>query len=322
MGTGRCPVIDNNPSAASPTGTARGLPPSLPLFSGGDPDQSAANLLAGGSSQDPHTQAGKDAQANPLTEGQVASLHCNGPHNPAGLLPPRLVKRILNLEYVEMSDISPDEVQTATPGMPPPPPKKPIQDISLWVEKFATMASVLVSRFPEKAPELFAYLTSVVKAERNFEGNRWVVYDRCYRREALANKSLDWSLPNTRLYNEAFTGHARSIPRCGHCLQEDHSSATCPRNPSRGWFPWLMDPSMVSSAPSPQPRSNERCHRYNDGRCHNTSNTCKYVHKCRECGGPHPAFHCTRGGQRRARSRSPTQHRQYQRNPPPSGRRQ
>ena len=116
MGTSRYPITDNNPSAASPVGTARGLPSSLPLFSGGDTDQSAVNLLAGGSasSQNPHTHADKDAQTNALTEGQVTKLHSNGPHNPAGLLPPRLVKRILNLEYIEMSEISPDEVPTAT----------------------------------------------------------------------------------------------------------------------------------------------------------------------------------------------------------------
>ena len=47
-------------------------------------------------------------------------------------------------------------------------------------------------------------------------------YDRCYCREALANKCLDWFLPNTRWYNEAC--HARTIPCCTYCLQEDHAS--------------------------------------------------------------------------------------------------
>ena len=83
------------------------------------------------------------------------------------------------------------------------------------------MAAILCTRFPNKAPELFAYMATIVKAERNFDNSRWVSYDRCYRREALAMKSLDWSLPNSRLYNEAFTGHAKSI----HSVVEDHLSA-------------------------------------------------------------------------------------------------
>ncbi len=36
-------------------------------------------------------------------------------------------------------------------------------------------------------------------------------------------------MPNLRLYNEAIMGHARTIPRCSLCLQEDYSAAVCPR---------------------------------------------------------------------------------------------
>jgi hypothetical protein len=50
------------------------------------------------------------------------------------------------------------------------------------------MAAVLATRFPSKAPELFAYQATITRAERNYEGKRWVAYDRHYRREALARK--------------------------------------------------------------------------------------------------------------------------------------
>ena len=249
-----------------------------------------------------------DSQADPLSGPQEAGLHSNGPYNPAALLPPHLVKRILNLEFVEIADISPNEAPAASPGHPPPLPKKPIQDISLWAEKFSTMAAILASRFPEKAPELFMYMAAIVRAERNYGGNRWVLYDRCYRREALANKSLDWSQMNSRLYSEAFTGYAKAIPRCTHCLQDDHVSAACPQNPTRGWFPWLPE----SSAPPPGPtqhQQQERCNRFNDGRCRNTANSCKFLHKCKECWGPHPIISCPRNSQGRTRSRSPIQRR-------------
>ena len=107
---------------------------------------------------------------------------------------------------------------------------------------------------------------AIVRAERNFEDKRWVTYDRCFRREALAAKSLDWSVPNLRLYNEAFTGHARTIPRCTFCLQEDHGSQVCPRNPNRPWFGWVRDPESWSQPSAGRTQSSECCRRYNDGK--------------------------------------------------------
>ena len=115
------------------------------------------------------------------------------------------------------------------------------------------MAALLASRFPENAPELFAYQASIVRAERNFDSRRWVAYDRCYRREVVALKNLDWSVANARLYNEAFTGHARAIPRCSFCLQENHASQACPRNPNRPWFGWLPDPTLATQTPQQGP---------------------------------------------------------------------
>ena len=126
------------------------------------------------------------------------------------------------------------------------------------------MAALLATRFPEKAPELFAYQASILRAERNFDDRRWVAHDRCYRREALAQKDLNWSVPNARLYNEAFTGRARAIPRCSYCLQEDHTAQYCPRNPNRPWISWLPDtPSHLMPGhhqpPSQGPQSVECC---------------------------------------------------------------
>ena len=100
------------------------------------------------------------------------------------------------------------------------------------------MAALLATRFPHKAPELFAYMATIVRAERNYEPGRWVAYDQQFRREALAKKSLDWSVPDSRLYSEAFTGRARSIPRCEVCLQDDHQASHCPQNLDRPWWGW------------------------------------------------------------------------------------
>ena len=101
-----------------------------------------------------------------------------------------------------------------------------ITDIALWTKCFTTLAA----HYPDKAPHLMAYL-QVVRASRNFEGSAWALYDAAYRRQAANNQSLDWVIPDLALYNEAFTGRARVIPRCQFCLSDSHSSHDCTFGP-------------------------------------------------------------------------------------------
>ena len=225
------------------------------------------------------------------------SLLANGPFNPAASLPQKVVKKILELEFVEMSEISVNDEPPQAPGRPPAPARPPVQEISQWIERFSLFAAVLCTRFPDKAPELWAYQATIVRAERNYEGKRWVTYDRQFRRQALARKDLNWSVTDPRLYNEAFTGRARSIARCNFCLQDDHSAAYCPHNPNRPFFSWFPDPTSwpAYAFPNPPPHtrppaSQEICRRFNEGRC--KQQRCKYRHACSACQGAHAFLDC------------------------------
>lgn len=80
------------------------------------------------------------------------------------------------------------------------------------------MAAVLCTQFPEKAPELWAYQATIIRAEWNYEGKRWVTYDCQFHWQALTKRDLNWSITDPRLYDDAFTGRARSIVRCSFCL--------------------------------------------------------------------------------------------------------
>ena len=179
-------------------------PITLPLFNPSDTSGSGLSLLAAVATQ---SRASSQSQSVPAPYTQAASLSLPGPYSPGASLPPKLVKRILNLEFIEISEVTMDDPPSLGTGRPAP-PRLPVTDISQLVERYSAMAAIIATRFPHKAPELFAYQALIVRAEHNYETNRWVSYDRQFRREALARKDLNWSVPDAGLYNEAFTGRA------------------------------------------------------------------------------------------------------------------
>ena len=275
-------------------------PLTLPLFSPSDTTNGLELLAA----------AATENTGNYIAWTTTALLlSMPGPFNPAASLSPKVVKCILDLEFVEMSEVKVDDIAAQAPGRPPPSARLPITNISQWIERYSLMAAVLCSKFPDKAGELFAYQAIIVGAERNYEGKRWVAYDRQYRREALARKDLNWSATYPRLYSEAFTGRARSIARCNYCLQDDHTAAQCPCNPNPpvfGWFPnpipWPTRP-IGSGPPNPDHVQDAQiCRRFNEGCCR--SSRCRYRHSCTWSRGDHPLISCPRQAGA-GRSRSP-----------------
>ena len=156
----------------------------------------------------------------------------NSATNFATSLPPKLIKKILDLEFIDMAELVPDAWQqgedTNTGCCSRLTPKRgPVTDILLWVECYSILAGVLTTKYPERAPDLMAYQKTIVHASRSFAGEHWVTYDMCYRRQAAANKSLHWAQIDFSLYNETFTGRAKTLPRCRFCLSEYHRSTDC-----------------------------------------------------------------------------------------------
>ena len=52
-----------------------------------------------------------------------------------------------------MSEISLDDPPSHVPGQPPLPARPPVQNISVWLEKYSIMAALLATRFPHEVPE-------------------------------------------------------------------------------------------------------------------------------------------------------------------------
>ena len=242
-----------------------------------------------------------------------APLLVQTPFNPAACLSQKAVKKVLDLNFVEMAELSnlDDEIQSNSSR--PPAQRPPVTDVSLWIERYSLMMAILATCFPHKAPELFAYQATVVRAERNYKGKRWVTYDRQNCREALACRSVT----DSRLYNEAFTGRAKAITRCSVCLADDHTASLCPRNTNRPLFGWQPEthywpPPRLQGPPTSRPlayqglTSQEACRRFNGGRCNRQR--CKYSHYCSGCGeggGAHASIRCPAKGTA-GHSRSPT----------------
>eukprot|EP00731_Ephydatia_muelleri_P013873 Em0007g1183a len=175
----------------------------------------------------------------------------------AARFPPKVVAKIENLEFVEMSDLLQEAWTSDTTdpanlsilkhfGRRPP-----VSDILVWAECFTAMASVLSRKYPLKAPELFAYARRIFNAARIYESHAWVTYDRIYRCQAATRRSLDWSMEEKSLYNEAFAGRARQSTRdasgsvtciTGVTYDGANSAGVCPEQvtspPATGHAQW------------------------------------------------------------------------------------
>ena len=93
--------------------------------------------------------------------------------NPAASLSPKVVKKVLTLEFREMSelrgDIWSDEPAATDLSNPPRHPcRPPVNNIKYSWECFVIMASILVTRFPEKGPEFWAYQLSILRVAHNY----------------------------------------------------------------------------------------------------------------------------------------------------------
>ena len=197
----------------------------------------------------------------PRTRG----CRCDAPAGPPPRLssvPPKLICRITSLEFVDMWELLPElwHVDSASQSGCCPHTKRPrrgmVTDILVWAECYATMAAILSAAYPNKAPHFFAYLRTITRASRNFEGTAWASYDVVFRRQAANRRSLEWGIVDTEAYNEAFTGRARVIPRCVYCLGDTHASHECAFAPAQAPGPvhQLMFPHPYPPPPPPPPR--------------------------------------------------------------------
>ena len=92
-------------------------------------------------------------------------------------LPPKVVTRILKLEFIEMSELisgtwnedghaslTGGEAQKHLPRCPP------VTDIMTWLQCYALLAVVLLTRYTKKALELWAYQSLSIREAKIMRG--------------------------------------------------------------------------------------------------------------------------------------------------------
>lgn len=212
-------------------------------------------------------------------------------------LPPKLVKKILDLEYIDMSELVPDswrfqdrELESSKCCMSKRPKRGPVSDILLWSECYATLVSVLGERYPTKIVGFMSYFKTILRASRCFQGDAWVSYDMTFRRRAANLKSLDWGAMDVLLFNETFAGRAKQLIRCKFCVSEHHGSADCPYAPEKEDHksPSFRAPRGNTSRPVVQ-----LCMLFNSkGGSQCRYKQCRFAHLCSRCHGAHSAAEC------------------------------
>ena len=281
----------------------------LPVFTSGSGDGTSQ---AAGAALLLTRAAGKD----PLPAPSVVPSGIPSGAGLGGLLgmatvPPKLVSRILSKEYIPMYEMLPECWRLeANSGGACCQSKRPrhalVLDINIWTECYSVMAAILASAYPGKAPHLFSYLRTIVRASRTFESTAWVAYDVAYRRQAANQSTLDWGVLDSGLYNDAFTGRAKAIPRCSYCLADTHHPRDCPDAPGGKYRDAGASGEAKPTRSGLRPSSGsvatasvKICRLYNSpggNRCKYPN--CRYAHLCQACHAPHPATEC--GDKRRA----------------------
>ena len=174
-------------------------------------------------------------------------------------------------------------------------------------------------KFPDKVPNMIAYMLTIVRAQQEFEDPGWRIYDHNYRLKAAASGNQNRAELDPHLYSQCFTGRAKKVPSCAKCNSFRHAQEYCPhRMPlafKGGQIPEQSIPAESSAngqrPTGPQPGgkiSGGICFAFDqEGSC--PYNPCKFRHMCSRCLGRHPSSQCRRSGKGREEAGGTTQNR-------------
>jgi len=216
-------------------------------------------------------------------------------------VPTKLAKRIRFGEYVEMEELLP-EVCTQEDSEPDAKRQssRRVSDIFTWLQCFGVYVSVCGAQFPEIILELMAYMSTIIRVNREYAGQERIKYDMLLQKHTAHRKEMRWSMINPTIYARCFTAATRNPPRCEVCLAVTHETKDCSQQEAtKGDIEGRlrsMEQTIQNLSPAPPQHaihfSGEVCRKWNKGDC--SYPYCRHTHVCSLCGGAHQAVQCAR----------------------------
>ena len=268
------------------------------------------------------TASGKPASASgsPATSG--FSLGHGFP-----LIPAKLVSKIQKWEFVNLSELLPDNLELARRTSHEPrstspcatvksPKKRELYEdwkgLIAWSVCFNTFAAIVAKKHPAKSQELLAYHSTILVEALRFGCRGWMSYDRMFREHVEKEPGSNWSLLHSMFYSLTFLSQRVEASTCPKCMGSDHSKSECAlaalepqrdsshsrpaenaRQPGPARKRFRRDP-VAQSGTSNLGTSAAKsiCFSFNEGQCFKHPKPCDREHKCIRCGGDHRMVDC------------------------------
>ena len=158
-------------------------------------------------------------------------------------LPKRIVEKMLNWEYINFNELIPfcdpntDDEQPSSlvpeqynlfPGLGLVQQGHQVKYSFLqWASCFVRYMAVMASKGNDTI-HMCAYFSIILKAHREYTRGMWSYYDANYRQRAAATRNKDWSVIDTTLFSQCFTGRAKKVQGCATCSSIKHDTNDCP----------------------------------------------------------------------------------------------
>ena len=135
-------------------------------------------------------------------------------------LPKKCVEKILAGEFIDFAELPPakGKVKSIPHAMEGQivviqaadlmESRKLIPDLATWIQCFSIYAAVIITKEPERARNLLAYMSLIAKCSLKYKWPSWVVYDLNFRQDAAEVGLKDWSKVEPSTYTQCFTGAA------------------------------------------------------------------------------------------------------------------
>ena len=156
----------------------------------------------------------------------------------------------------------------------------------------------------EEIPKLIAYMTTIIRVNRECSGSEWRNYDTLFQKLEALRRDTKWSVINPTIYARCFTVATRNPPRCELCLAFSHDTRYCSQRDIvecsiKGWLKSMEQTmqALVPTKPHPSVKSSgEVCRKWKWGECN--CPYCRHTHVCSSCRAPHPIIQCPRYSRR------------------------